>query len=247
MENEKTTFETAAEAVAESEATEAVEAVAEAEPEVVPEAEPEVVPEAEAESDMILIMPEEEEEESEEEKTYEVVPKAAPAATVKTAPEEKNNDSVYNDGLGMKWYSFLIYFALFAAAVISIINGIQYVTGAVYDIETRVKGTSDFMYAIFPKLKTIDVVYGIAAFLHAIFCIVTRFALAKYKKAAPSMITAVYAAVPIFGALYIGACKAFVPYLEFDAGALLPSFVINIVMLILNIIYFNKRKHRFIK
>ena len=67
-----------------------------------------------------------------------------------------NNQYVPGNQYPMKWYKFLIYFALFAGAVLNAISGIQMLTGAHYG------GVADYVYAIFDGLQIVDVLMGLA-------------------------------------------------------------------------------------
>ena len=96
----------------------------------------------------------------------------------------------------------------------------------------------------------------------AVYAVITRFMLSSYKKAGPVMLYALYALNAVVTVLYAVFCgiiagdRSDIVYItEFYAVELdlvastLSTAVINvivaIVMIILNIVYFNKRKHMF--
>ena len=65
---------------------------------------------------------------------------------------------------GMKWYKFLIYFALFLGAVVNFINGVNYLTGNIYFVQSGGEATAEMIYAFFgSSLKTIDIIFGIGS------------------------------------------------------------------------------------
>ena len=85
---------------------------------------------------------------------------------------------------GMKWYKFLIYFSLFASAVLNAISAIMYFKGASYG------DSADLVYDAFPGLQAIDVVCGMAFIGLAIMALVTRSALYWNKRKGPQLICA---------------------------------------------------------
>ena len=78
----------------------------------------------------------------------------------------------------MKWHNFLIYFSLWAGAVLCVINGVMMLTGMHYG------GGSDtrMVYAFYEGLKAIDVLFGLVYLACAVAYIITRFKLAKLER-----------------------------------------------------------------
>ena len=148
--------------------------------------------------------------------------------------------------LGMKWYKFLIYFLLFAMGVLNILGGISTLTGAQYGSALEAK----LVYAFFPSLKTVDIIYGIACIALGAFQIYTRFQLSGYKKNAPSCVLGMYAATAAIMAIYSFAVLGIVPteivshseLIGQAIGAIIGAGVVGY----LNKIYFDKRKSLFI-
>ncbi len=149
---------------------------------------------------------------------------------------------------GMKWFKFLIYFALWIGGIANIITGIIYFSGesdlfeGLYYVINEYDMTSEF--------ESLNTFYGLAMLLLGIFTIVTRFKLAHFKASAPKMLNTVYvASVLILLICYYLTCS----WLELDFFELLqeagvwPSIITSIVMVILNKIYFKKRADLFIK
>ncbi len=145
----------------------------------------------------------------------------------------------------MKWYKFLIYFALFAGAVVNMMTGIIQLSGQHYG------AFADNVYADFPTLKIVDRANSLALIAGAVFAIFVRFRLSGFKKGAPKLLQLVYIfnlAVSIF--YIIGASSAVGDL----AGVILPSLTPNAistsittaVILIANHIYFKKRASLFV-
>ena len=153
---------------------------------------------------------------------------------------QQNTNVVVDNNLGMKWYKFLIYFSLFAGAVINVASGIPFLNGSIYG------GYADNVYSVFPALKTVDVMYGIVALATAVLCIVARFALAKYKKNGPALLLSIYAIGIVVSIVYFIAVKSIVTDIDLDTSSIVSSLVSSVVMIIINKIYFDKRKHLFV-
>lgn len=78
----------------------------------------------------------------------------------------------------MKWHKFLIYFSLWAGAVLCVINGLMLLTGMHYG------GGSDtrMVYAFYSGLQAVDMIIGLVYLACAVAYIITRFKLAKLER-----------------------------------------------------------------
>lgn len=144
----------------------------------------------------------------------------------------------------MKWYKFLIYFALFAGAVGSLWSGIQYVTGLIY-------GENIIVYDFVDGLKTLDVVMGGCLIARAVLFIVTRSQLAKFKKNGPKLVVACYATDIIWSVVYIvGLVSVYSGILDvsefLDISELVGPVCVDIIMIVYNISYFKQREYLFV-
>lgn len=144
----------------------------------------------------------------------------------------------------MKWYKFLIYFALFAGAVLNIINGIMMLTGSQYD------GSASLVYAFFDGLQAIDMIVGAACIGLAALQIYTRFRLSGYYQNAAKFVSITYIAAVVINLFYIIGVLVVLPssvteYLDFST--FIVQIVISALMVVVNNTYFNKRKHLFQK
>lgn len=148
--------------------------------------------------------------------------------------------------LGMAWFKFIIYFQLFAGAVLNLISGIQCLLGSQYD------GSADFLYAMIPGLSAIDKIYGIVLIALAVFAIVTRMQLAGYRKNGPKfyllLLVVNIAASLIYviaGCSVINAAVSGAVSLS-DFSTYIPTLIVNGVLLAVNVVYFKKRAHLFV-
>lgn len=144
----------------------------------------------------------------------------------------------------MKWFKFLIYFGLFAGALVNLINGINLLTGTSYgDMKYLV-------YRMFKDLKTLDAVIGLLTIGLAVLGVVTRFRLAKFYKNGPKLLIALYISAAVVGLLYVVGAQtivlAVVKKSMLDISGQIGSICSSIVMAVINGIYFKKRSDLFV-
>ena len=152
-------------------------------------------------------------------------------------------DSNAHTDMPMKWHKFLIYFSLWAGAVICALNGLQLLTGTVYGPNNE----SEAVYVHFPALKSVDMVFGVIMIAIAVFLIYTRFQLARFREGAPNKLTIAYllqlAAFLGYGIVISGIVHmSFSDVINSQTSA---SIVSSIVMIVVNRVYYNKRAHLF--
>lgn len=143
----------------------------------------------------------------------------------------------------MKWFKFIIWVQLFLAALSNLGTGIQGLFGLQYNMD------AELIYQVFPDLKVADTIYGIALILLAVYCIIIRFRLSGYHKDGPMLYLIMLGCNIAFPIIYnIMVTSAMAPY---DSTDIWTNGAANIVgaaiMLVCNSVYFNKRKHLFIK
>ena len=142
----------------------------------------------------------------------------------------------------MGWYKFLIYFALFAGAFFNVCYAILYMTGSIYETEQIDPLT---VYSLYPGVKAVDIVYGILLLVLAVFMIVTRFQLSGLKKNGPKMIVALYGLNIAIAIIYAILISCTTDYMAFDASTV-GQCILPIVMIIVNKVYFDRRKDIFV-
>lgn len=145
----------------------------------------------------------------------------------------------------MKWFKFLIYFGLFAGAVINLVTGLLTVTGMTYEISTP-GVTAKMVYSYYGNdLKLLDTVYGIVLILLAVFGIVVRFRLAGYKKDGPGLLYTVYGVSAAVGLTY-AIIVSVLTGVTLDASGF-SGIITSVAMIFVNYTYFKKRSHLFVK
>ena len=148
----------------------------------------------------------------------------------------------------MGWHKFLIYFALFASAVLNLISGIATMNGNQYGEYAQE------VYELMPALKTPDMVYGIVLIAIAALAIFTRFALAGFQRNGPKLVVALYGAVIIVSVIYniwgASIVEAAASDLGISAGIdyanIGSSVAISAAMLAANASYYKKRESLFV-
>ena len=146
----------------------------------------------------------------------------------------------------MKWWKFLVYFLLFASAVLNLFSGIGKLTGSIYE-EVPGDGSIEMVYSAFPALKPIDIIVGLLTIGLAVFAIFVRQALYKFKAIGPKLLIIMYAASCIINAVYCLAVFIVVPEIAQDMMTdFITTIATGIIMVVVNIIYFRTRKELFV-
>jgi len=153
--------------------------------------------------------------------------------------DTNNNDKP----LGMKWYKFLIYFLLFAGALLNLLYGVGYLTGKIYEV--TVDGvTREMVYWYWgDELHILDIIYGILLIAVAVFAIIVRNKLARFETNALKYLDTLYIAATVIGALYAIALVTVISY-EISSTEIL-QVISPIITFGINKDYFAKRKHWF--
>jgi len=154
--------------------------------------------------------------------------------------------------LTMKWYKFLVYFALWAGALVNISSAGNIISGNIYNTTVNgVTSTAEKIYSTYgPQLKTFDTVRAILFLLPAVIGILAAVMLLKYKAAGPKLLLGLYAANAVVSAIStIGEnmiANTVYPA-PLNTSALVTSVAIAIIMIGVNKTYFDKRAHLFTK
>lgn len=149
--------------------------------------------------------------------------------------------------LSMNWFKFLVYFLLFASAIVSFASCISYFTGSQYTTAEGV--TADLVYEVFPLLKPLDIFMGVFLILYAAFVVIVRFRLAGYKKNAPRLLLVMYSVNAASGIIYaVGALIATEGQIAQSVWPMVVGTVIgSFIMIYANYVYFKKRAALFVK
>ena len=129
---------------------------------------------------------------------------------------------------GMKWHKFISYFALWLSAVTNLYTGITYL-GSSY---------------------TIPQVYGGFAIVIAVLCVITALKLIRFKADAPKKLQSLLwlsAVVSFAYTLWLsGVFSGYgIDFGDRDTVAALASFVLSIVIILINNFYYKKRAYLF--
>lgn len=162
-------------------------------------------------------------------------------------PIYTNPSTVSSNGLGMKWYKFIIYVQLFLSALTGLVNGIKYITGSVYGNASE----RETVYELFPSMKTVSTITGILLLAAAVVAIIARQKLAGFKHDGP-MFYYITCGISISASLIycIAAYSELSKYSwlvntsSYLAGSII-GILISVGLLIANIIYFGHRKDMF--
>lgn len=169
-----------------------------------------------------------------------------------------NGASVPNYAPPMKWFKFIIWFSLFAGALLNLVSGIRYINGSIHG------EYAEMLYEIYGSMRTIDLVYGCFMVFIALYAIFTRIMLAGYRKIGPSLLYGLYIMIMVSGIIYAVAFQDataanelseyygnFGRGISFDYVKLwlqvAGNVIENVVVLCINVVYFGNRKRLFNK
>ena len=143
----------------------------------------------------------------------------------------------------MKWHKFLIYFSLWAGAVLLVLGGISFIAGKVYgEMGARI-------YQAFPAMRFVDIAYGLALIGVAAYMIYTRFQLAGFREGAPQKLLILLALSPVleWGYFLLVSAVTGVSITQIRSGGGFVGELIGAVIGIwLHKIYYGKRAELFV-
>ena len=142
--------------------------------------------------------------------------------------------------LKKKWYKFLIYFALWAIALINFVVGFMFIYGTHYKISAL---SQNIIYNYYLDLKQLDIFLGYMHFLVSIYIIIVGYYLSALKVGAPNMLLAMHVIIIFFRIFYIMVCPLNLH--AFNIFNIL-SLIINVLTMFYEYYYFKKCKHAFI-
>ena len=150
----------------------------------------------------------------------------------------------------MKWWKFLIYFSLFAGALLTLSTGIQYLSGRIYLSQGLTQNDIELFYSLYPPHKTLDTIYGIICFGLAAFAIIARFRLDKYHRTGPMCIYILPSASLFFSSVYTILSYKLVyvdisQFLPQIYGQIIGQLIVVVIYVWLNYVYFRKRRALF--
>lgn len=139
----------------------------------------------------------------------------------------------------LKWFKFIIYVQLFLSALGNLVTGIQLLTR----LANRVILAS--IYTVYPALKPVDVVMGLLSLGLMAWALIVRQRLAKFRQGAPKLYL-LWIGVSMGVALcYLVAASLVLGQLVMT-GSIVGGMLGNILLILLNLVYFKKREHLFV-
>ena len=162
---------------------------------------------------------------------------------------EKMNENVKP----LKWHKFMIYFALWVVAILTLGYSVAFFTGSIYG------EIGKNFYQVLPVMQWVDIAYAVALLAFSGYQIYTRFQLAGFKKGAPRKLLMLYAAGFIVNLAYI-LCFATIMTRFFInlgypdvaekvwylVGRSLWDLLPTVIMFQVNKVYYGKRKELFV-
>jgi len=146
------------------------------------------------------------------------------------------------DRYSLKWHKFLIYFSLWAGAVMNAVTAFSVVSGNRYGAETPQ------VYLYYNGLMVLDWMYAAVLFALALFSIYVRFQLAGFRKGAPKKLILLYVGSLALGLLYLVAVSGIVklPLSTMLDQQTLISMTTSVFMCGANKVYYDKRSELFV-
>lgn len=142
----------------------------------------------------------------------------------------------------IKWFKFIIYFQLFLTMVTCVINAITYFSGLHYG------GTMDaaMVYAYYGTgLKIIDIFFALVYIGIGVLAFFVRQKLAHFKKKAPTWYIGLLVCSLAANLVYLILVSILTGIFLLDASTI-GSIIGNVIMIVVNWIYFQKRTSLFI-
>ncbi|MBR6570146.1 MAG: hypothetical protein IKK75_06790 [Clostridia bacterium] len=153
-----------------------------------------------------------------------------------------NTETQQTPEFSMKWHNFLIYFALWAGAVVMLLNAFMFFTGSIEGEYVQM------IYSRYPSIKGVHMFMGVLCVGTAVLSLVARFALAGYKANALTLLCLVYVCNALVNPLYLVLSSMIcgIPLGELFDSSIISGLVMPIVMIFVNRDYYGKRSALFI-
>ena len=143
----------------------------------------------------------------------------------------------------MRWYKFTIYFQLIFCSIMSLIFGLDYVTGIVHEPDRRK------VYHLYSAMQVFDIFIGIVFIILAVFAVYTRIRLKQFKTNGPLclyVLNGSYMLLLILLKIVPASIIAGAPVITFDLLFICSFLAPMVIYVFANIDYFQKRKHMFV-
>ncbi len=156
------------------------------------------------------------------------------------------NDEEIN--VPLKFYHVLVYFGLYAGALLNAVVGLRYISGRIYESTYT---TAADIYEMFPGLQFVNICYGIVCFAMALFAVYVRDELKNFKKGAPQKYYILLLSMIFTPLIYLGVYLVF--FANQTSGIAMSTwieyageFITQILVLYFTRVYFKKREFLFV-
>ena len=152
----------------------------------------------------------------------------------------------------MKWYKWLINFALWFGGIFNIFYSFNYFSGWHFISDGYSSDQISLIYEYLPALQVADILFGIFLVLDGIICIYVRYALKNFKTFAPRLLTVRYVFQIVTTIIYnfsyylIFTAEGITVTLGYYVGYTIGQCIVLIPFLICNYHYFKRRKSLFV-
>ena len=141
----------------------------------------------------------------------------------------------------LKWFKFLIYFALWSGGILTALYSFAYFTGTVLGIGID----TELVYSYYPLQRVFHIFSGLENIAYGVFAIYTRYRLAQFRRNGPACLYALYIAQFVF-ALLVQVVTSLILGEWLEGYSFVANFLVFGLILGLNMKYFRKRKHLFV-
>ena len=145
----------------------------------------------------------------------------------------------YSPETPLKWFKFIIYVQLFLSALGNLVAGIQLLTRLAYG------GLWASIYTFYPALRPVDAVMGVLSLGLMVLALVVRQKLAKFRRGAPKLYL-IWLGISVGVALFDLVAASLVLGQLVMTGSIVGGILGNVLLILLNRVYFRKREHLFV-
>ena len=163
----------------------------------------------------------------------------APYSSAGSSYDSGNRSAADPAGMPMGWHKFLMVIFIIGG-IISILNGITMLTGIQYSMQGA---DPDAVYSYFPGLRMWDYVYGVICIALGVFQIYVRNRLNGFYANGPKLLMIFYIVGIVTSVLYLFNASAIIGDAPVES---IGSVIVSVVMMIINYIYYRKRKELFV-
>lgn len=141
--------------------------------------------------------------------------------------------------LSFKWYKFIIHGYLYIVAILSVVVGVVMIGGQIYADMTEV------FYGLFPMLQMVNTFFGVMQLVLAVIALFVRDQLAKWRVNGPLFLLIYQIFSLVYYASYVAGTSLVLNTLALDwlSGGYM---LLQIVLIVVNKIYFGKRADTFV-